>query len=394
MRILAIHNRYLISGGEDSVFEAEVSLLRRQGHEVKEFIESNQKLLKEPGWKSALNAVWSSSTYRALTETILDFRPEIAHFHNTFLRISPSAYYACRKLNVPVVQTLHNYRLLCPAAVFYRDGRICEDCLAKFIPYPGLIHGCWQESSIKTLAPVAVTTIHRFLRTWDNQIDMYIALTEFAKRKFVQGGLPEAKIVVKPNFVSTPFIQVEPRQDFFLFVGRLSPEKGILTLLNAWKNLKHVRLIIVGDGSLYSDIQNFKQTHELHNVEVLGRRPRDEVLALMQKAACLVFPSECYEGFPVTLIEAFACGLPVIASNLGGMREIVVDGENGLFFNPGDPIDLASKINWMLEHSARVEQMRSNARKAYEKKYTPEQNYQMLMQIYEQLLERSKEKLL
>ena len=388
MKVLIVHNRYRTAGGEESVVEEESNLLRQKGHDVRLFLEDNQHILQEPTWKSALNAVWSVSTYRALTDIISDFKPDIAHFHNTFLRISPAAYYACQRKGVPVVQTLHNYRLACCNAFLYRNGRICEECLTKFAPYPGVIYGCWQQSSVKTIIPFAILTTHRLLRTWTKQVNMYIALTNFGKQKFMQMGIPASKITVKPNFVHMPFSQSEEREDFFLFVGRLSPEKGIMNLLNAWKRLANIRLIIIGDGPLYNDVQKFKQTHELHNIEIIGGLPREDVFRFMQRARCLVFPSEWYEGFPMVLIEAFSHGLPVIAFNIGGRGEIVVDGETGLLYRKWE--ELISKVNRLYDNPDIAKQMGVNARKRYEELYTPEQNYRMLLNIYRQVLETSK----
>ena len=388
MKILIVHNRYRVTGGEEAVIEEESNLLRQKGHDVRLFLEDNQHILREPVWKSAMNAVWSIPSSKAIGDIISDFKPDIVHFHNTFLRVSPAAYYACQRKNIPVVQTLHNYRIVCSNGLLYRKGRICEDCIAKLIPYPSVIHGCWQKSSVKTLIPFTMITIHRILHTWDKQVNMYISLTEFAKRKFIQAGIPSSKITVKPNFVQAPFVQHSQREDFFLFVGRLSPEKGVMTLLNVWKDFVNVRLLIVGDGPLFNDVQKFKQTHELHNIEIVGRLPREEVFAFMQRAMCLVFPSECYENFPTSIVEAFSCGLPVIAPNLGGLNEIVVDGETGLLFR--GPKDLIHKVNWLLCNPARAKQMGINARKRYEELYTPEQNYRMLLNIYRQVLETSK----
>lgn len=388
MKILFVHNRYLATGGEDTVFELETALLRKNGHEVIEFVEDNRELLNIPKWKGALDAVWSSRTYRTLTDIISRHKPHIAHFHNTFLRVSPSAYYACQKQGVPVVQTLHNYRIVCPSGLLHRNNRnICEDCLTKPVPYPSVIHGCWQRSPVKTLIPATIVTFHRFLRTWDNKINIYIALTDFSRQKFIQAGLHPSKIVVKPNFISIPDFREEPRQDFFLYVGRLSPEKGIFTLLNAWKRIKDARLLIVGDGPLYEEVRHFKQIHCLHNVEVLGFLSRLQIFQLMRQAACLVFPSEWYEGFPMSIIEGFACGLPVIASDLGGRNEIVENGKVGLLYNSGDPIDLESKVRWIIDHPDLAKQMGYNARKAYEDKYTPERNYKILLSIYQQILD-------
>jgi len=226
-------------------------------------------------------------------------------------------------------------------------------------------------------------TFHNILRTWENQVDVYIALTEFARKKFVQGGLPEEKIVVKPNFVHPDPGNGEHKGNFALFVGRLSAEKGIRTMLSAWRLLKSVPLKIVGDGPLMSEVKAQIERERLA-IDVPGRLPREEVFSLMRQASFLVFPAECYENFPMTIAEAFACGLAVLASRLGAMAELVEDGQIGLLFEPGNPEDLAARVAWAWAHPEEMRRMGKAARQEFEEKYTAEKNYQMLMQIYEQ----------
>ncbi|HIQ01001.1 MAG TPA: glycosyltransferase family 1 protein, partial [Anaerolineales bacterium] len=382
MHILLIHNHYTQPGGEDAVFRAEADLLRSRGHEVVEFVENNRRLQGINPWKTAMGAVWSREAYRRIKRLIREARPDVAHFHNTFLRISPAAYYACKEEGVPVVQTLHNYRLICPGALLMRDGQVCEACLGKPVPWPGVVHGCWRGSRAQTAVVAGMLTVHRLMRTWTEQVDLYIALTEFARRKFIEGGLPAEKIVVKPNFVMSDELRVmrdkipithhsSPfTRHFALFVGRLSPEKGIRTLLRAWQTLKDMPLKLVGDGPLMEEVQAQIAREGWTHVEVLGRKPREEVFRLMQEARALVFPSEWYEGFPMTIAEAFACGLPVIASRLGAMAEIVEDGRTGLLFEPGNPENLAEKVAWAWTHPKEMEEMGREARREYEAKYT------------------------
>jgi len=384
--MLLIHNLYQQPGGEDAVFRAEAALLRSQGHEVLEFVEDNRKLDCVSPLKAALDAIWSREVQRKLRALIQEKKPDVAHFHNTFLRISPAAYYACKEAGVPVVQTLHNYRLVCPGALLMRGGRVCEDCLRKAIPWPSVLHGCWRGSRMQTSVVAGMLTFHRVLKTWHEQVDCYIALTEFARRKFIQGGLPAEKIVVKPNFVHPDPGERKSPGSYALFVGRLSPEKGLGTLLRAWQGLKDVPLKVVGDGPLLEEFKTFSRGRK--GVEVLGRRSHDEVIALMKRARCLVFPSESYEGFPMTFAEAFACGLPVVASRLGAMAKIVEGGRTGLLSEPGNPEDLAAKVEWAWSHPERMREMGREARREYERKYTPERNYEMLMEIYHKAYER------
>jgi len=305
-------------------------------------------------------------------------RPNVAHFHNTFPLISPSAYYAARDEGVAVVQTLHNYRLLCPSSVLFRDGHICEDCLGRAIPWPGVVHACYRGSLPASAVSAATLVLHRALGTWTHLVDVYVALTEFARQKFIEGGLPAEKLVVKPNFLADdPGVGMH-EGGFALFVGRLAPEKGIVTLLQAWASIGTAYpLKIVGSGPLEA------LAHQLPpGVELLGQRSTVSVIKLMKEASFLIFPSEWYEGFPMTLVEAFATGLPVLASSHGSTAEIVRDHETGRVFAAGDSDELAATVNWALLHPSEVTEMGRAARREFETKYTPGQNYERLMDIY------------
>jgi glycosyltransferase involved in cell wall biosynthesis len=386
LKVLIVHNRYRQSGGEDTVVMNETALLKSNGIEVVEYIEDNKNLLGLSPWQIFVNTIWSNETYKNVTKLLHQFKPDVVHCHNTFLRISPSVYYACKEHHVPVVQTLHNYRLLCPAALFYRSGRICEECYGKFFPWPALIHGCWRDSRLHTMVPVTLLTVHRYLQTWQNQVDVYVALTEFGKQKFISGGIPREKVVVKPNFTWDPGYQIKKREDYVLYVGRLSREKGIYTLLNAWLSLSDIPLKIVGSGPLLHYVQEFKRKNKLECIEIVHQRPNSEVIEMIRSARFLVVPSECYESFPMAIVESFSCGTPVVAPKLGSMGEIISDGITGLLFEPTDSSDLALKIRWAWCNSEEMLNMGFAARQEYERKYSPEKNYQMLLDIYEKTI--------
>ncbi|GBD02324.1 Spore coat protein SA [bacterium HR18] len=382
MKVLALHTRYQQPGGEDSVFAAEVALLWEKGHEVHTFTFYNRDLEGLPLWKQASFTLWNWEAYVKMREAIRAYRPQIVHVHNTFPLASPAVMQA-KVEGVTVVHTLHNYRLICPGALLMRDGQVCEECVGRAIPWPGVVHGCWRGSRLQTSVVAAMLTLHRAMKTWTEQVDCYIALTEFARRKFIEGGLPAEKIVVKPNFVDPDPGEGRHEGDYALFVGRLSPEKGVRVLLQAWRLLKGMPLKVVGDGPLRAEVEEFVGREGLTEIEVLGRKSREEVFRWMQEARVLVFPSECYEGFPMTIAEAFACGLPVVASRLGAMAEIVEEGRTGLLFEPGDAEDLAAKMEWAWAHPRELAEMGREARREYEQKYTAEKNYEMLMAIYE-----------
>jgi glycosyltransferase involved in cell wall biosynthesis len=387
MKVLAVHNRYQQPGGEDQVFLAETTLLESYGHRVVRYSTHNDRVAGMNRLALAGNTLWNSSTYRELRALIRQERPHVAHFHNTFPLVSPAGYYAAKAEGVPVVQTLHNYRLLCPNALFFRDGRVCEDCMSKVIPWPGVVHKCYRGSRAASGLVTAMLTTHRVLRTWTEMVDAYVALTEFARRKFVEGGLPAEKMVVKPNFVYPDPGPGEGRGGYALFVGRLSPEKGVGTLLAAWERLdRPVPLKVVGDGPLREKVVEAPDRRPC--VEYLGYRPAEEVHGLMKEASMLVFPSEWYETFGRVAAEAFATATPVIAADIGAIAELVEHGHTGLRFRPGDPEDLAAQVGWFLSHPEEHVRMRREARAEFEAKYTAERNHQMMMEIYESALER------
>lgn len=386
MRILVVHNYYQQPGGEDTEFAAEKALLRQKGHEVVEFVRYNAEIHEIGRLRAAIGAVWSRDSQHTLQRLLRATRPEVVHFHNTFLLISPAAYYVCQEEGIPVVQTLQNYRLLCPGATFLRDGRVCEDCVGKTIPWPGVLHGCWRDSRVQTSVVATMLAFHRLLGTWQKRVDVYVALTEFARQKFIEGGLPAEKIVIKPNFIYPDPGPGDGSGNYVLLVGRISQEKGIRTLVRAWRKLKEVPLKVAGDGSLVEEVQGANS----EGLEILGWRSHDEVLALIKGARFLVLPSEWYEGFPLTIAEAFACGVPVIASRLGAMAEIVEDGHTGLHFEPGNPEDLAAKVEWAWTHPNEMRAMGREARQEYEQKYSAEQNYQQLIEIYQRAMDSAK----
>lgn len=389
MKIVLIHNAYQQAGGEDAVLQAEAALLSEKGHEVTTFRRRNDEIqvngfLSQArlGWET----VWARSSYRQLQAILQSEKPDLAHVHNTLPLISPAAYYACQDAGVPVVQTLHNYRLFCPAATFYRDGHVCEECLEKSLTR-SLRYACYRGSRSASAAVAAMLAIHRQLGTWQDKVDVYIALSEFARGKFIAAGLSAEKIVVKPNFVCPDPGPRAGAGEYALFVGRLSPEKGVQAMLSAWKRLgQNVPLEIVGGGPEREKME--AQAPGIAGIRFRGRLPRAETLAAIKGARFLVFPSQWYECFPLTLVEAFACGTPVIASRLGAMAEVVKDGRTGLHFTPGDPTDLAAKVMWAWEHPEELAAMGREARAEYESKYTADTNYEQLLAIYEKAMKQ------
>ena len=392
MKIFVVHNEYQEPGGEDTVFQQEVSLLSRFGHEVLTYQRSNLEIGHPSGLQQLSllrQLVWAKDTRQDIFGILRREKPAIVHVHNTFTQISPSVYAACAEAGVPVVQTLHNFRLLCPAATFSRNGRVCEDCATHSL-WHGVSHGCYRNSRMSTAAVAAMLTVHRRLHTWTERIHHYIALTEFARQKFVSGGLPAEKISVKPNFVYPDPGQASGKGEYAIFVGRLSGEKGLRTLLDAWSRLNNsVPLQIIGDGIMRTELEEQAARSNLSSVYFCGRMKRDEAQKAIRSARFVVLPSECYENFPMAVAEGFACGLPVICSRLGAMQEIVEDQRTGLHFIPNNSEDLAEKVAWAWAHPEQIRIMGKEAREEYQNKYTAERNYSMLMDIYHRTLEKS-----
>lgn len=376
LRVLVAHNAYQLRGGEDSVVDAEVDLLREHGHAVEVFARHNDEIATLSRAALLAQSIWSQRAHADMGQAIERFRPDVVHVHNTLPLISPSVYWAAAKAGVPVVQTLHNFRLLCPQATFLRDGVVCEDCLGK-VPLPALAHRCYRDSVAQTGVIVAMLSVHRGLNTYARKVSRYIALNEFCRNKFIEGGLPADRIDVKPNFVPwTPRPAATGRRGG-LCVGRLSVEKGVEVLTAAMAAHPTHQLTVIGTGPLQA------QVAAVAGPAYLGFLPLNEVMQRLSRAAYLVLPSVCYEGFPRTLVEAFASGVPVIASRLGSMAELVSEGRTGLLFNPGDAGDLVAKLVWADAHPEEMARMGENARAEYERRYAPRQNYRELISIYE-----------
>lgn len=391
MKVLVAHNYYQQGGGEDSTCEQECQLLERYGHEVVFYKRSNKELEDYTRWQRlrlSADTIWNERSrceFRALLERD---RPDVVHAHNTFVVLSPSIFTACEDLGIPVVQTVQNYRLFCPAATFFRDGKICEECLEHGL-LRSVQHACYHGSRGATAVVALMIAANRRRKTWPAKVGRIIAVTHFSRRKMVQAGLPADQVVVKPNFVYPDPGEGSGPRDYALFVGRLSPEKRVATLLNAWSKLgERIPLKIAGDGPDRAALERQARESNLKNVEFLGRLPRPTTIEMIQGARFLLFPSEWYEGFPVTICEAFACGTPVICSRLGAMEEVVSDGETGFHFEPGAADQLADRASWAWNRPDEMRRMGRRARREFESKYTAESNYPMLMNIYESVMDR------
>lgn len=381
---LLVHEYYKLPGGEDELFHAARDLLRAKGHQVSEYVRRNDEI-DDYGLFSKLSlglrTTWSWDSHRRFRETLCELNPEMALFFNTFPLISPAVYYACRDAGVPVIQSLDNPRLICPAATLSRDSVPCQDCFGKTIAWPGLMHSCYHDSRLQTAAVIAMLAFHRWRKTWSKQVDCYTVATHFYRCKFIEAGLPAEKVFVKRHWIEPDPGCGTCNGDYALFIGRLAPEKGVPTVIGAWKQLDHVPLKIRGGGPLLPEIEKFVAEHS--RVNLVPLLSVEDKFRLLKDARFLIWPSlGYYETFGLVAAEAFACGVPVIASRTGVAEEIVADGRTGLHFAPGDSEDLAAKVDWAWHHPGQMQEMGLAARAEYEAKYTAAHGYQRLMEIY------------
>ena len=383
--ILQVHNRYQIPGGEDTVAENERRLLEAQGHRVVRYFRDNKEMKDFSLLQKLLlpvTTVFNPRTYREVRRLIRTEHIDIVHVHNTLNLISPSVYYAALAEGVPVVQTVHNFRLLCPGATFYRDGHICEDCLHGGLGC-AVKHSCYRGSRLQTLACVISTKIHRMTGIYGKL--NYICLTEFNREKLLnlKQVRPE-RVHVKPNFVENdpePILPEERRRNQMVFAGRLEKLKGVDVLLKSWKLLGEnaPQLILCGTGPLEDWCRDYIREHAVQNVQMRGFTPNAEVRRLMAQSRALILPTRCYEGFPVSIVEAFSVGTPVLCSDLGNAGSIVTEGVTGRKFRPDSPEDLARAVGTSGG-------MCESTYAQYLSGYTAERNYETLEAIYRQAL--------
>ena len=385
MNILIVHNRYQIPGGEDQVAAQEAELLRAHGHTVLTYERDNGELAAFSAWQKLLlplRTIYNPKTYRDIRKCIRENAIDLVHVHNTLLLVSPAVYYAAKSRGVPVVQTIHNFRLLCPGAAFYRDDQICEDCLKDGL-HCALKHRCYRGSFAQTLCCVLSMKLHRSTGIYRKLT--YICLTDFNKKKLLRlKGLKPEQIFVKPNAVSEPeaLMPELERQDRFLFAARLEDMKGIRVLLEAWRLLGEnaPELIVCGSGPLDEWSRRFAEDNKLRSVRFLGRLPNEQVRRLMAASSALILPTQWYEGFPLSIAEAYSMGTPVLVSNLGNGGSLVRQGVTGLKFDPKSPQSIAKTVEKF--RSMQDVNWEENTRRVYTQALTPEMNYTALMEIY------------
>ncbi|KJK31852.1 MULTISPECIES: glycosyltransferase family 4 protein [Paenibacillus] len=389
-KVLIIHNFYQQSGGEDKVVEQESAMLRSRGIETEHYYVHNDSI-QSKGLanmaKLAVEAAWSFPEFKRIKELLLRVKPDVVHVHNFFPVISPSVYHACERLGVPVVQTLHNYRLICPAATFMRGNEVCEKCLHGTLLH-SIRHGCYRGSQLQTIPVAAMIKFNELIGTWQHKVSRYIALTEFARDKFAESGIPLDRIAVKPNFIhhQTVKAKYDPNDRYLLFVGRISAEKGVRNLLQAWSQLEDrggLRLVIIGDGPQKAELA---AAYSQEDIRFLGKQDGDTVLDCMSRAMYVMVPSIWYEGFPMTIVESYSVGTPVLCSRIGALEEIVEDGVTGFHFQHDDLENIKTVIRRAVAYE-NYAAMRQKVAENYAAHYTEEVNVKQLLAIYSEAME-------
>jgi glycosyltransferase involved in cell wall biosynthesis len=387
LRILYIHTKYLQSaGGEDTIVEAESALMLSKGHEVLVHFFDNATIANgvRGKLKAGISAVYNSSSAAEIRKVIAEFGPDVVHVHNFFFAASPSVLREVHKLRIPLVVTIQNYRLVCANALLLRKGKVCELCVSHDFPWHGVKYKCYHNSAVQSAAVGAMAAVHKWIGTWRKEVDVYITPSAFARKKLIHSSfnVSAEKISVKPNFIRDPGMSdTSKRGSYFLFVGRLAAEKGVNILLEAWKGLPDYEIVIAGDGPERGQLT--AGYGHLKNIKFAGHKSKDEVIGLMKGCRALIFPSIWYEGLPLTIIEAFATGTPVIASDLGAMSEMITDRRNGLLFQAGDIEklrDSVSRLNKIVSEGD--DSLYNGARESYLDRYHPEKCYTEIMNIY------------
>lgn len=385
--VLIVHNEYQYAGGEDVVVRQDAQLLESHGHQVTFYRRNNEELKcysKLQKLMLPLTTCFSMKTYREVRKMIREKQIDIVHVHNTLPLISFSCYYAAKKEKVKLVQTIHNFRLVCPNALFYRDNHICEDCLTKGL-LQGVKHSCYRDSKVQTLVVAMAMKLHRMLKTFDLP-DAYIALTQFNKDK-ISTLVNSEKIYVKPNYLNVELPQqVETKEkpySYYVYAARLEHVKGIFVLLDAFKKLPKQKLLILGTGPDEEKVKAYIEQNQMNNVVCKGFTPHDEAVGYINQAKAVIYPSLWYEGFPMTIVESLACGTPVIASDTPNLAEKIIHGETGEIFKTGNENDLIRAVKQIEEmEQEKYELLRSQAKACYDREFTEAVVYEKMMKIY------------
>ena len=390
LHILMLHNRYQYAGGEDSSTKAEIEILRQARHKVT-LIEEHNDRIKEFSILDKLQlfftTAWNPQSYREMRSRLQQLQPDLLHVQNFFPLFSPSVHAAAKSLHVPTIQHLRNFRLTCLNSYLFREGKVCEACVGKN-PWRGVVKRCYKDSLPASLGVWNMITYNRWRKTWLRDVDAFIVPSRFAAEKLIEIGIPGDRLYIKPNVTSDPLddqsITPLPDRPTFLYIGRLSPEKGVMTLLQAWNTLavSEWKLEIVGDGQQRKELEKYIIENHLTNVNFQGYQPTTKVIEMIKKATVVVVPSLWYETFGRVVIEAFACGRGVLVSKLGALAELVTEGETGFLVNPHDLYAWIEALKWCGNNLVEMTRICRKCRQAYLQYYTPKVNYQQLLEIY------------
>lgn len=381
MKIIVVHNFYQLAGGEDDVFRTESAALEARGHSVKTWTESNDRVSGMNPLRLAAGTIWNSSAYRAMREMVEREAPDIVHFHNTFPLLSPSVLWGARSAGAAVVQTLHNYRLICPAAVLLRNNEHCELCVGKHFALPGVRYRCYRNDRKASAVTAAMASFHEAIGTWRRAVDAIIVLSQFARSKFLNGGLPADRLFLKPNTTRPDPGMGEGGGPLF-FAGRLASSKGVDLLLRAWSNHPDLPCLeIAGDGPMADEV--FSAAARDSRIRALGQVSRNSVVERMKSASALIFPSVFCEACPTSIVQALSTGLPIIASDAGAIPEFVEHGKTGWLFRRGEADALAERVRQLqLSEPAQIRAMREACRLTFEVYYQEDRNIEQLVSIY------------
>ena len=399
-RVLLVHNHYRSTApsGEAQVVAAESALLQQHGHTTGEFFRFSDEIANHRirgTIKGAFSTPWNPFAASAIRRAVDEFLPDVVHVHNTFPLLSPSIFRSIGSRAARVL-TLHNYRLFCPAAIPLRNGKVCTECIDRHNVWPAIKFGCYRDSKVATLPLALSVALHRNLGTWRHQVDAFVVFTDFQRTLMIEAGLPENLVHVKPNFYlgEPKILPWQARRQGAVFVGRLSQEKGVESLLRAWilwgESAPVLR--IVGDGELRSRLEQMAAGSPQVPVQFLGSLPSDQAQKEIAQSRLLVLPSECYEGFPMVLGEAFAFGTPVAASDIGPLRSIVNEGENGALFLPANPKSLLEVVRNAWKTKGLLEKLAIGSKRSFDSRYTASKNYEMLIDIYQQAIATSRKR--
>lgn len=391
MKVLFIHNHYKLAGGEDIALKLQQDLFTQKGDDVRVILFDNSEIKNGFPLITGINSIYNSSSKHKIAREIELFKPDIIHIHNLFFLASPSVLFAAYDSKVPVIFTLHNFRLICCNAFLLRNQSICELCTQKVVPLSGIKYKCYRSSHAQSALVTAITSIHKLIGTWKNKVHTYIALTEFGKAKLFNSSLrlPEGQMVVVPNFVSDPGTGSSSRQDFFLFVGRISPEKGVALLLECFASLPQHTVVIAGEGPEREALE--RQYGNYPNISFYGQQSKSQVFELMKQTKAMIAPSIWFEGLPFTIIEALSTGTPVIASRLGAMTEIIQDGYNGFHFESGNVEDLKKAVLRFSELAGDKQAgIYRQSRQTYEEKYHPDVYYKSIKSVYAKAIDNKR----